>query len=114
DRNPSAGDPELRVPHDDIDRRQRLEESSSVRGKEPLFLVVYQEMRVELRVRGHREGAVELLFELVALADRLQVDCENMADRVLAERVDALQQDLEEPLRFLGTSVAIVDRVRHD
>src|SRR5438132_733112 len=29
-------------------------------------------MRVELRVRGHRERAVEFLFQLVAFADRLR------------------------------------------
>ena len=114
DRNPSARDAELRVPHDDVDRRQRLEEGPSIGRQEPLFLVVQQEMRVELRVRGHGERAVELLFELVALAYPLQMDRQSMAPRILAERVDALQQDLQEPLRFLGTAVAIVDRVRHD
>src|SRR2546425_11853450 len=71
-------------------------------------------MRVELRMRRPRERAVELLFEFVALPDSLQVDRETMAARVLAERIDALQQDLQEPFRFLGTSVAVVDRVRHD
>src|SRR2546421_755113 len=71
-------------------------------------------MRVELRVRGHRECAVELLFELVALADPLQMDRQSMAARILAERVDALQQDFQESPRFLGTPVAVVDRVRHD
>src|SRR5207245_710652 len=96
------------------DRRDQLEQGAALRRQEPLFLVVHQEMRVELRVRGHRKRAIEFLFELVALADSLEVDRQSMAACVLAERIDAFQQNLEEPLRLLGTAVAVVDGMRHD
>src|SRR3989441_10530953 len=71
-------------------------------------------MRVELRVRGHRKRAIEFLFELVALADSLEVDRQSMAACGLAERIDPFQQNLEEPLRLLGTAGAVVDGMRHD